>query len=457
MKLMERYGKQVCGYEGGCRGELEVDGELFPFTGHFEAAQFSSGRFEVGVAVTRQRKSRRIPLGPYSSNLTFEGRSVGGWNIRPGGRVFFSSTGWASEILGFESSGETLSAEYFKTSLRRNFDGSFNKTRFLVSNLLWHGLNFVWLRPIELDVNGFHILIDPLDDYKGAADNLINSRGIEPTALVSIEASQGSRHALETFRLVVDDLMYVFRLVTGNCVDWYYGEGLDESTGEAVERIHHNVQSSPYSDTVLFSPFMKMTSHRSPKLDFDALVTAFFDESNHIVDKESLKYLINLYTGATGNTHYLESRGLLASTLTELIASRYAELRGKSDWIPEGHYKKEVLRELKETVSKLGLSETDEKQLSDNLIGGYRISLRRKFEILKDGLDLPLNEMEVGRLKRVRDKLVHEGTFGLDSEDIEDWQNAYNLMIYMVLISLCRFLGYKGDLPHFEEHLGVCL
>ena len=456
MKLMERYGKQVYGYEGGCRGELEVDGELFPFTGYYEAAQYSSGRFEVGVVVTSQNTSRRIPLGPYSSNLTFEGRSVGGWNIRPGGRVFFSSTGWAEEILGLERSGETLSAEYFKTSLRRKFDGSFNRARFLVSNLLWHGLNFVWLHPIELDVNGFHVLIDPLDDYKGAADNLINSRGMEPTALVSIEASQGSRHALERFRLVVDDLMYVFRLVTGNRVDWYYGEGLDESTGEAVERIHHNVQSSPYSNTVRFSPFQKVTSHRSPKLDFDALVTAFFDESNHILDKESLKYLINLYTGATGNTHYIESQGLLASTLTELIASKYAELRGKSDWIPKGQYNRKVLRELKETVSELGLNEADEKQLSDNLIGGYRTSLRRKFALLKDELDLPLDEVKIGRLKRARDKLVHEGTFGLDT-DIEDWQNAYNLMIYIALISLCRFVGYKGDLPHFEEHLGVWL
>ena len=52
MKLMERYGNRIFEYEGICRGALEIDEDTLPFTGYYEAAQYSSGRFEVGVIVT---------------------------------------------------------------------------------------------------------------------------------------------------------------------------------------------------------------------------------------------------------------------------------------------------------------------------------------------------------------------------------------------------------------------
>ena len=456
MKLMERYGEQVYGYEGACRGELEVDGDLLPFFGYYEAVQYSSGRFEVGVMVTGPNKSGSIPIGPNTSSLTFEGTSAEGWNIKPGGRVYFSHAGWAQEVLGFKRSGETLSAEYFETTLNRKANENFNKARFLISNLLWHGMNPNWLHPIELDVQGFHILINPVDDYKVAADNLVNGRGVEPTAWVNVEGSRGVHHPLETFRHFVDDLMFVFRLATGNNVDWYYGEGLDDSTGEVVERVHHNFQSSPYSRTILFSPSQKVPSFSSPRLDFDALVIAFFDQSNQILDKTSLKHLINQYTDAAGSTKYLESRGLLASTLTEVIASKYAKLRDKSEWIPEREYRRKVLPKLKETIRGLGLNETDEKQLSDNQIGGFRTSLKSKIRLLKKGLDIPLDEAQISRLVDTRNTLVHEGTFELDT-DIEDWENEYNLMIFMTLTSICRLSGYQGDLPNFDTHWQICV
>ena len=448
MKLMERYGNRIFEYEGTCRGELEIDEDTLPFTGYYEAAQYSSGRFEVGVIVTNRPESgtNSYPNVPTSSKLTFEGRSTEGWSIKPCGRVLFSNLGWVMEIGRLKGTGETLSAPYFETSLGQDSKRFFCKARFLVSNLLWHGMGIRVPAPFVLDIQDFRITIDAIDDYIKVAENLTSRPEVEPTAWITIEAPRETHYPLRRFKDLMDDIMCVLRLVTGNHVNWYYGEGLDNSTAEAVERVHQNTGSSPYSNTVSFSPRRDDTLYLIQKLDIVALTKAFFDESCHVLDKETLKVLVNQFAEAASDRHYLESRGLLVSTLVELIASKYARLRSRTNAISRNRYEKEVYPELESVIGDSGLRQMERDQILLFLVGGYRLNLHEKISLIRDELNIPLTDEAIRNLVNTRNALVHQGTY-VSSQSVDNWKNDYNFIVHTVFITLCRLFGYKGELP----------
>ena len=338
----------------------------------------------------------------------------------------------------------SLSGQYLEASNKHASSAGYKKARFLVSNLLWHEKNFEKPEPIELKIRDWQIIVTPKDDYETVGEQLTNRGGQEPTAWISVKTQGGLRKPLEQFKELIDDLMFVFRLATGNHVNWYYGEGFDPSSGESVERIHQYATSSSFSKTIRFSLPKSNSWFPHRKLDFALLVDAFFNDSGHVLDKKDLKILINQFTEASTDTQYLESRGLMASTLTEFIASRYAEKKGKSEAIPKSKYEKDIRGELWSAINKLSLEEKDRKHLRDHVIGGYRSSLRSKMRLLSKELDLPLNDKNIKRLGDIRNSLVHEGTDPQLSND-------YDFIVHTNLIVLCRLLGYKGPLPELRD------
>ena len=184
------------------------------------------------------------------------------------------------------------------------------------------------LNPIILKVKDFEVTISPVNDYLDKAERLTNSNGIEATALVCITTQTREQIQLEEFKDFMEELIYVFRLVTGNLVDWYYAESVDERTNKPIERIHKYAVTGPYSNTVRFRPLKPGYQSFVPKLDLESIVDAFFETTDHSLAINALKILINQFTNACDGTSYIESQGLLASTLTELISSKYAH----SNW-----------------------------------------------------------------------------------------------------------------------------
>ena len=80
------------------------------------------------------------------------------------------------------------------------------------------------------------VTVAPVGDYMEVADSIVAVRGIAPTAEVLIKTSDGSNLSLERYGDFMNDLVSVFRLATGNRVDWYYGEAFEVGTDRVVER-----------------------------------------------------------------------------------------------------------------------------------------------------------------------------------------------------------------------------
>ena len=310
--------------------------------------------------------------------------------------------------------------------------------------------------PIWLELLGWTITINPVEDYPEVAQRLLGTHGSEPTALVRIERLDDLKRPLRDFEELVDELLYGLRLVTGNHVDWFYCEAGHERDGKPSERIHKYGVSAGYSDVMRFRPLNPGQTSAVPKLIFSGLVEAFFRETERHLSGDDLYSLINQFTNACEPSLNVESIGLLASTLSELIAAKYSQSKGISNIIPEAAFKGKVFPFLKDAIEKIDLPSESTKRITEHLRGVYRSSLADKLGSLNEDLNLGLKPEEINRIVSVRNSLVHRGTYPAPSED-GTWYDDYELMIWTNFIALCRLSGYDGELPRFQDwqRLGV--
>ena len=455
MKSMNQFGRALHSYEGLARIKLEGGGNSIESKGYFEAAQFLSGRVHISMVPTNITGADKVKLRPdRNSAVTFEGRDLNGWDVKISGQAFYSAFSWLLRLASGQPDTVNLGAQYIRASLRGALASGYGKARFLVSNLLWNGDFRRQPEPLKLEVQDFKVEVKPVDDYMEIAQRLESMNGVEPTAHVCIRSSPGEHRPLETYQDLLEDLLYVFRLVTGNQVNWYYGEAYDDQTEHPVERVHKYATIGPYSNTILFERLNRGQESTLPKLSLDALTSAFFNGSGHILDKATMNSLINQFTTSCDKTLYLESRGLIASTLTELITAKYAKKTDAHDVVPHREFMRDVYPKLKEAIGNTTLSEETKGEVESHVRGAYRSSFRRKLRALNEGFELGLDETQIDRIVGTRNALVHEGTYRAAFDD-GGWLTDYELITWTNLCALCKLLGYDGQLPALREGHGV--
>ena len=233
-------------------------------------------------------------------------------------------------------------------------------------------------------------------------------------------------------------------------MDWYYGEAIDKDTGEVVERVHKYAVTSSYSNTLRFRPLRSGYQVSYPKLDLTALIEAFFRNNASTLDLPTIKTLVGYFTNACDRTSYLEARGLLASTLTELIVAKYADAKGVSVFMPEEHFKANELHIMQKAIELTNLQKDMKTHVSNYLKGAFRRSLRCRLKALADDFELPLSSKDRDRLVKIRNTLVHDGTYP-SSFDEGGWSDDYTFTIWTNFIAICRLIGYEGELPQYQK------
>ena len=228
MKSLEELGRPLFRYEGIADAVFEEDETKIGARGYFEMRQFPSGRITISIVPSNLDRPTKIDFrSKRNPTLSFHGRDLDGWELRPKGEMFFSRLGWltaSTAALPIELSAD---AQILEAKSRRASGDGYTKTRFLLSNLLWHDFKNDEPEPIKLVCQGYEVAVNPVTDYADVSERLMGMGGVEPTALVTIECPQSQPQAIEAFTQFLDDLTNVFRLVSGNRVDWYYGEAID--------------------------------------------------------------------------------------------------------------------------------------------------------------------------------------------------------------------------------------
>ena len=438
MKPLDRYGPALVEYEGVADLTFPQEPEIV-CEGSFQAKQLTTGRIAIGFEPIVYDSGGATAITGHSE-LSFHIRDPDGWDITTCGQTLA------------DNPVRVFSPQFMKAKNKGASESGYDQARFLVSNLLWHESHGM-PEPIRLKIGVLAVTVSPGDDYLEAADNIKAVRGIAPTAEVLIKASDDSKLPLESYGDFMNDLVSVFRLVTGNKVDWYYGKASEVSTGTSVERFHKAAVTGPFSNTVSFRRHRRGVMSVARKLNFEALAESFLDDDKPVLDRDTLKELINYFVNACDATSYLEARGLLASTLTELIVAKYAGIKKAQNVMEEDEFKKQALPALRKAIKSVvlpGLSTELRTRAIDLLRGAYRQSFSKRLALLTEDLHLPLDENTRRKAVKIRDELVHEGRY-LPVNGDDYGYSQYKLMIWMNLVALCRLTGYEGYLPRLTE------
>ena len=456
MKPLDRYGPALVEYEGAADFTFSQESGSV-LKGYFQAKQLTAGGLAIGfLPIARDSGSATTPAERINSEPSFHGRDLEGWDITICGQTWELPFLIQLDTLNSAThSGHVFSPPCIKAKSKWASESGYDQARFRVSNLLWHYLNRT-PESISLRIGVLAVTISPSDDYLEAAGSIKAVRGIAPTAEVLIKTLDSSKQSLESYGEFMNDLVCVFRLATGNKVDWYYGEALETNTGRCVERFHKDAITGPFSKTIRFRRLPSGWTSAVPKLNFEALAESFLDGDKQLLDRSILKELVNYFINACDETSYLEARGLLASTLSDLIVVTYLEKKKTHNFMGEKEFNKQMLPAFKEAINSMVLPELSNElrtRAKEQLQGAYRRSFKNRLKLLTEGLELPLDDTNLSKAVHIRNELVHEGTY--PSKNRDEWYNQYSFMIWMDLVALCRLTGYEGDLPLFDERRGL--
>lgn len=433
MKLTEPYDRRLANYEGA----VHVDtGGSFQAEGYFEAVQAFNGTIAIGCFFN---EVVHMPTGIV--NLTVEAVDKGGWKLRTEGQIVVPSLN-ISAVHGTPMTTVIIKPAYLRAMRMPGHNLSYLGTRFVVANLLLDQSSTTTPNPVCLSLEGRNVEIHPSKAYPEQVKQLKAIPGIEITALIDIKTSNGVRHSLDEDAKLIDNLISVLRLWSGNKLDWIYGEGLDDSFDNPVEVLHKNPVVGNFSNTFLSLGW---------QIDLRELVQAFFSTGDKPLDLQTIKEFINYFVDCCAVGPYFEIKALSAATLLDALTLKYAVAIGKETILEEADFKSEVLPKLKEAIDSISFEEAvkgDVKdQLKDNLQGLYRTSFRQHLKLVNSELSLQMNSKLIDRVKRTRDKLVHEGRFSSKSTTREDRWADYSCLLWTDFSALCRLVGYNGKLP----------
>ena len=478
MKSFDQYGTSLADYEGVAnvtyREGTEEGRRTIAFGGYFEAKQLATGRIAIGFLPTTINSSgtrgnsriRRVSVNGDGTNreLSFNGEDADGWHLEMLGQTFYSRHAMIFAPVAPELTEISMSSQLLKAQKTAASDSGYDNARFLVSNLLWHngpssGNPDDNPEPIKLKAQGLEITVSPIANFLEVASRLRGIRGIEPTAEIQIVNVNGEHLPLESYKDFITELIFVFKLVTGNGVDWYYGEALDDRTGAPAERIHQFAVNGPYSDTIDFSLLPEGYDTTDWRLNLEGLAQAFLNDVGHVLDIGSTRELINYFVNACDRSIYLEPRGLIASTLTELITAKYAHAKGLAELIEQEVFDEKGLPALREAIKNTQQPkeippttwEELQESASGQVQGAFRKSFRQRLRLLNEHLSLGLDSTQLHQLVGIRNDLVHRGTYSTVYED-GGWLNDYRLAIWVDFMALCRLSGYDGDFPRFRKN-----
>ena len=388
MKSLERYGEAIVEYEGVADITFpEESGTVYK--GYFEARQMRTGGIAIGFVPLLDDDD--YPSGSTTLNFyrpKFHGHDLDNWEL--------TSTGQTSSVpkIGFFGAPKNVAEPalvFGSSGLRARRKGvtesGYFKARFLVSNLIWH-LGHNVPNHITFEADGLKVTVTPVDDYLETAASVKAIRGIAPTAVVLIESPDHRRRSLEEYVDFMNILISTFRLTTGNRIDWYFGEALAVPSARAVERIHKDAVTGPFSKTIRFSANI-------PRLG--GLINAFFSDDCNPIKQEDLKKLIDYFVNCCDEISYLEARGLLASTLADLIVLTHAEVMDCQNVMEEEDFNTQILPALQAAITCIelpGLSNQVRERALQELKGAYRHTFRKQLELLVKETNLSLSSKD---------------------------------------------------------------
>ena len=449
MTLIDTTGTSLVTYRGTGMVLVQEDSSTVLCRGYYEAAQFPSGALNVSFVPTQRPRgatgahSRSMPC-----NLTFSGESLGGSSLHSSGEPLFSRNAWLLSPAWRPPTELTFLPAFLRVRQRGQASIAYAKSRFLVSNFLWHDQDAREPDSLLLDMQGFRVTIDPTPDYLDTARRLGQLGGVEPTGYITIEFPEDDPQDPTMIMALLDKIICILRLISGNRVNWYYGDFSVSSQSTSAERFLKYSVPQPYSSIVRLRPVGSDQVSAIPKLDILNLLHAFITSERSCEESRNLKGIINKFVSSCDNSTIVEASGLQGYALIEVMAAKHAVERGGDPIVPEEHFVKDIFPNLRKALKGTTLEKDKRREIGENLRGAYRRFFRNRLTAMAKEIECDDLEPHIRNIIDHRNSLVHQGSYGEDLDDEEIIQR-YALSVWSNFVLLCRTIGYKGALPEF--------
>ena len=427
MKSIEAYNRGLASYEGA----IYLDtGHSSQAQGYFEAVQSYDGTIAISCFFNEV-----VDIPVDTSRLKIVAIDKEGWYLRTEGQIVIPSHD-ISTVHGRAMTTAVIRPTFFRAMRIPKRSLRYLGTKFALTNFLFEQWATSVPAPIRFSVEGRDIEIRPSKRYPECVRQLKATAGIEVTASIDVRSCSGVRYSLDEDATLMDNLVFALRLWSGNKLDWLYGEGLDDNFDSTVEMLHKNGVVGEFSNTISFLGW---------RVNLKELVQGWFSTDGKVVSVEMIREFIDYFVDCCATGPYFEIRALSAATLLDALSLKYATAFGEENVLSKGDFQADVLPNLEAVIGSKALDPEKKGQLKANLQGLYRTSFRRRLRLLNEELSLKMNPKLINRVKNARDKLVHEGRFTSKTKK-QRWSD-YACLLWTDFSTLCRLVGYCGELP----------
>jgi len=423
---LDEYGATTYRYEGD--GELHYAG-MAPMPMQFDARQLGTGEVVIGC----------VPV----AGLSLGDQPLVIIGTANDGKKLVASGPFSNTFLRIGGSSPT--AHFHCTELSVTSDAPVMETTsysFAINNLVFGRRYAPTRRTVTLELPFGHVTLSALDEYEHRERRLRKQSGIAITAKCDVRAREahGAVPTPEDVVRLVDSILHPLSLATGTLVSWHSYSALD-SAGDVLGTVHKGVNiDGPFSNLILMMGW---------DADLATCATGWFNRPADLpFVVEDIIPLIRQHIDACIEGPFLETRGLAAATLLDVLANQNARQNDTSNVVEPEAWKESVLPALRNTLrssrQSLGLTKTQVQAINMSLAHAYRRSFRGKLVQLLEELDVNPKSLPLDHVVDARNNLVHEATFS-SASDFTHFDQFAALMLLGRSI-LLRLVGAESDL-----------
>ena len=284
------------------------------------------------------------------------------------------------------------------------------------------------------------VTITKVENYDETTTRLLIEGGTEITAEMSIEPAADDFQDLKRIEGIARDICRMLSLAKGCKIQWLFWEAVSDD-GDVVNTCHWTPWMLPYTPLNILCD--KLTPVHSNIWEFINECFSVFQKERR-EDNWGIEEAIDHYILAVLQLGFLELRGLSLVALIDFLTGRYADkhdmqhLLDKNSFNKEGKKFHKSVKELLEAhfsqndVIKREGALGSFPEILKLMAGKYKELNRSSFSTVLNqaclSLNLNIEEEELVKVVKIRNKLVHTARFFDQGETDGAWQNTEDKM-----------------------------
>ena len=287
------------------------------------------------------------------------------------------------------------------------------------------------------------ILIKQVPNYQQVLVSLTNQKGKEITSQVIIKIINDID--LYATISVTDHLCELLSIVRSTLINWVSFE-VTTFDGKFIYAYYQNAVSRNFNGTELIN--------RENYLDLKNFLETALLNIDELNNAYNLRRLARSYTETRGGP-FLETRTMLLATIVEYLANIHAEKANFGPVIDENLFLKRWNTSEKSLTKMFAdaFPEIDRKKTHEILIEIKRSINQRSFneriDLLTTKLSLPSIKKEIKEFVKVRNSLVHSGSFPKEDSPFNYYKRMQHFLDQIIL-KLFNYSGNYYDIEHNE-------